>query len=333
MVAKAADGMAFDRRPAALPRADVPLLSVTYDLAMGVDVAVVIVTYNSASVISSLLGSIPVALDGMSADVTVVDNGSSDSTVSTIAERYPFVKVIRSPNLGYSAGINKGVAEMGDFSSILILNPDVILMPGSIGAMRRALEGKQVGIVAPRLLNERGELSLSLRREPSITRSLGLGFTGSPLFSERITDPKMYSQSATADWATGAVLMIEPKCFQSLGGWDESFFLYSEETDFCLRARDSGWTTAYEPDAVAVHSAGGSGRSGRTEAMQALNHVRLFRRRHGLIASWIFYVLAVIAELSRLLRRRPNSSPTLRALISPRRRPPELGLTNGLLPS
>jgi N-acetylglucosaminyl-diphospho-decaprenol L-rhamnosyltransferase len=300
---------------------------------MGVDVAVVIVTYNSAAVICSLLDSITRTLDGMIADITVVDNGSTDETVMTVSNSFADVRVVRSSNLGYSAGINRGVAEMRDFDSILVLNPDVVLMPGAISAMKLALKQERVGVVAPRLLDAHGELTLSLRREPSIARSLGFGFTGLPSLSERVTDPRAYTRTMVADWATGAVLMIDPDCFYSLGGWDESFFLYSEETDFCLRARDYGWTTTYVPNAVAVHAAGGSGRSARTEAMQALNQVRLFRRRNKLITSWIYYLLAIIAELSRLMRRRPNSLSTLGALVSPRRRPPELGLANNLLPT
>ena len=300
---------------------------------MGVDVAVVIVTFNSASAVTGLLESLPAALGAMTADVTVVDNGSTDDTVSIIADGYDWVRVVESKNDGYSAGINKGVAHSAEASSILILNPDVELGAGSIPAMTNALDSRSVGIIVPKLLDRDGELSHSLRRAPRLTRAMGLGFTKLPQFSERITDTVAYERSTTADWATGAVMLINADCFTELGGWDESFFLYSEETDFCLRAQDRGWRTTLEPSAIAVHTAGGSGRSARTQAMQALNQVRFYGRRHGPTSSWAFFLLIVVAELSRALRSRPHSRSTLKALLLPKFRPGELRLSSRLLPT
>src|SRR5690349_21526830 len=94
--------------------------------AVHADLGVVIVTYNSAHVVENLLDSLPRALDGLTADVVVVDNGSSDGTVSLLEDRRD-CRVVRSANLGYAGGINRGVKEAAPADAILILNPDVLL--------------------------------------------------------------------------------------------------------------------------------------------------------------------------------------------------------------
>ena len=117
-----------------------------------------------------------------------------------------------------------------------------------------------------------------------------------------------------------------------LGGWDESFFLYSEETDLCLRARDIGLVTRYTPAAVAEHIGGASGQSHRTHVMQIVNRVRLYARRHHRPAAWGYYVLTILSELSWALRRHPQSWSAIAALLRPGRRPDVLGVSDTLLP-
>jgi GT2 family glycosyltransferase len=122
------------------------------------------------------------------------------------------------------------------------------------------------------------------------------------------------------------------ECFDALKGWDESFFLYSEETDLSLRARDIGLLTRYEPGSVAVHIGGGSGRNDRTHAMQIVNRVRLFRRRNAVVASWCYFWLNVVSELSWLVRGHPQSRFSVLALLRPSVRPAELGCSDRRLP-
>ena len=117
-----------------------------------------------------------------------------------------------------------------------------------------------------------------------------------------------------------------------LGGWDESFFLYSEETDFSLRARDAGFETWYEPTATAIHVGGQSGQSDATHAMQILNRVRLYARRRGRTKGYIYLALAALSELSWLIRGHSPSAYALKSLICPAIRPPQLRASDSLLP-
>jgi GT2 family glycosyltransferase len=295
------------------------------------DIAVVIVTYNSADVIGDLLDSLPKALDGLTADVVVVDNGSSDGTAELVAS-LGTCRVVRSANVGYAGGINRGVREAAPAQAILVLNPDVRLHPGSLSPLLAALREPRVGIAAPRVLTPQGELYLSLRREPTLPRALGLTKTRLAVFSEFVYEPSAYTQPCTVDWALGAALLTSRECYEALGGWDESYFLYSEETDLSLRARDAGLLTRYEPRAVAVHIGGQSGRSHRTHAMQIVNRVRLYRRRHGALASWAYYWLVVANQMSRVPRGRLESWHAVVALLSPGRRPAELGCSGTRMP-
>jgi len=299
--------------------------------AMLPELAIVIVTHNSAHVIGDLLDSLPAALDGLTADVVVVDNASADGTADLLAARGG-CRVVRSANIGYAGGINLGVREAMPAEAILILNPDVRLYEQSVPPLVAALQEPNVGIVAPQVRSAQGTLELSLRREPTLPRALGLTRTRLAVFSEYVYRRSDYASPRTADWALGAVLAMSRKCYDTLGGWDETYFLYSEETDLALRARDAGLLTRYEPRAVAVHIGGQSGRSHTTHAMQIVNRVRLYRRRHNTLASWCYYWLAVANELSRVPRGHRESWSAAVALLMPARRPAELGCSGRLMP-
>ena len=295
------------------------------------EVVLVVVTYNSARDVPDLLDCVPAALAGVHGAVIVVDNGSQDETVAVLRARGD-CQVVEAENRGYAAGINRGVAAGPPAPAILVLNPDVRLQPGSVPEMLRALALPRVGVVAPKILEVDGSVSRSLRREPTLGRASGLGLTRLPAFSEYVTAAAAYQRAHPVDWALGAVLLLRRECYDELGGWDESFFLYSEETDFCLRARDAGWRTRFVPEATVVHHGGGSGRSDATHVMQVVNRVRLYARRHSTPAGYAYLAVNVLSELSWIARGHKQSKASVRGLLRPRTRPSELGCAQSLLP-
>src|SRR5699024_733965 len=135
--------------------------------------------------------------------------------------------------------------------------------------------------------------SRSIRRTPSLGRATGLAFTGMPALSEHVVEEWAYTYAHPVAWALGAILAVDTACYEQLNGWDESFFLYSEETDFCLRAWDAGWQVIFEPASRVMHLGGGSGQSDATHVMQIVNRVRLYRRRHSQPVTWAYYLLTV----------------------------------------
>lgn len=298
---------------------------------MNVDVAAIVVTFNSEDHIDALLDSIAPAVGELTSSVVVVDNGSTDATLDILARRTDCA-VIRSTNVGYAAGMNRAVEASPPAKSLLILNPDAALDPGSVPAMMTVLNKPGVGIVAPRVREADGSLSPTLRRRPTFGRVGGLSFTGLPRFTERIEDPAEYLVEHDVDWAVGAILLVDADCYASLGGMDESYFLYSEETDLSLRAEAAGWSTRYTPDAGAVHVGGGSGESATTHMMKILNRVRIYRRLTGPVRGWFYLWASVLVELRRALLGRRESWPTIRALLRPKARPAALGLGGVFVP-
>ena len=295
------------------------------------DLTIVVVTYDSAHVVGALLDSLPAALDGLVADVVVVDNGSRDGTADLVAERTD-CRLVRSTNVGYAGGLNRGVREAAPAPAVLILNPDVRMDPGSIQPLLAALDHDRVAIAAPRVRSDDGDLHFSLRRDPSLLRALGLSRLRHPALSEYVQEPAAYDHEGPVDWALGAIVALRRDVFDELGGWDESYFLYSEETDYCLRARDLGWATWFVPSSTAVHVGGGSGQNDLTHTLQIVNRVRLYSRRHAAPAAWAYYVLTLLAEATWVARGHSQSRASIRALLHPSARPAQLGLPRSLLP-
>ena len=191
---------------------------------------IVVATHNSEDLVGDLLDSLPGAVGDLDANVIVVDNGSTDNTVEVLLNRGD-CKVIISSNVGYAAGINRGVREGSGAEAILVLNPDTRLQEGCIAPLYSALRLPKTGIVGPRVLSSDGALYFSLRRNPTLLRAIGLTRLRLPAVSEIVQEAAAYEQAHVVDWAVGAVLMMTRQCFDLLAGWDESFFLYSEETD------------------------------------------------------------------------------------------------------
>jgi N-acetylglucosaminyl-diphospho-decaprenol L-rhamnosyltransferase len=293
---------------------------------MSSDVTVIVVTYNSAAVIGELLESLPAALHGLSWRLIVADNDSHDDTITVITDRLPQAQVIRmGRNAGYAAGINAAVTADPELSSALILNPDIRLTANSVGLMLECLHQPGIGIVVPRLVDGHGTLIHTLRREPNVRRALGdtlLGSrrrTDSAIWAEAVTDPHRYELQSTSDWAAGPAMLISRRCLDACGPWDESFFLYSEETDFCLRARNRGLRLTLAPKAEGVHLEGDSKVSPQLWALLIVNRIKLYRRTHTRPATAAFWAVAVLREASRSVLGKPASRYALRTLLSARR--------------
>lgn len=288
-------------------------------------VAVVVVTYNSEQLLNDLLSSLDDGLKGLAWHLTVADNASTDSTVPILRRLAPAATIVEmGRNAGYAAGINAAVKAALPHSVILILNPDVRLMPGCVAELVNVLR-PGTGIVVPQLVDGNSELIDSLRREPTVLRAWGDALLGAKRagryapIGEVVTDRRLYERETVTDWAEGSTLLVSRECWQRCAPWDESFFLYSEETDFALRARDVGLMTHYVPSALAIHLEGGSGKSPGLWSLVMLNKVRLFGRRNGRIRTAAYWCALVSREASRAVLGKETSQAAVKALVSPKR--------------
>lgn len=293
------------------------------------DVAVVTVTYNSERVISGFLESLSAGIEGLTWQLVVADNASRDGTVAMVdrwAAAHPEVScavVQTGYNAGYAGGINAALAKADPHRAALILNPDLRLRPGCVRRMAAlADERPDAGIVVPRMYDDDGNLAYSLRREPTVLRALGEAVLGAragrfPRLGELVLDEAAYTTRTTADWATGAAMYITGPCLEKCGAWDESFLLYSEETEYSLRARDLGLATVLAPDAEVVHLGGESDVSPRLWTLVTLNKLRFYRRRRGLPAAVAYWAALMVREVPRAAMGRPRSRRAASALITP----------------
>jgi GT2 family glycosyltransferase len=285
-----------------------------------VDCAIIVISYNSARHIGRLLDSLPAAVDGLRTRCIVVDNNSGDETMSILRARADVTAVGVKSNLGYAGAINRGRSLAGPRSALLILNPDLILEPGAVAELYRALDQPGVGVTVPMLLTGTGGLYLSARREPSLTRALGDAFFGARWpgrpgwLGETLRDPAAYRNAGDVAWAGGAALLISAACDRAVGDWDDArFFLYSEETDFAARARHCGYRIRYVPTARARHEDGGSGRSPALGALLAVNRVRYYEKYHRRPAAYAFRALVTLHYLLRSTD--PDHRAAVKALI------------------
>jgi N-acetylglucosaminyl-diphospho-decaprenol L-rhamnosyltransferase len=289
-------------------------------------VAVVVVTYNSARFIPDLIASLGPGLRGLDWHLTVADNASSDDTVSVVHAHAPAARVVQTGrNAGYAAGINAAVAAADPHDAVLVLNPDVRLAEGCVAELHAVLRRREAGVTVPRIVKGNGDFSPSLRREPTIPRAFADALLGAnrvggiPWLGEVVTDPRRYDEEVVVDWAEGSIMLIDRACWDACGPWDESFFLYSEETEYALRVRDRGFAMVFAPHALARHLEGDSAVSPPLWTLLTLNRVRLYRRRHSPPSAAVYWATVLLREAIRAATGNPCSRQATRALLSPAR--------------
>ncbi|WEX91297.1 glycosyltransferase family 2 protein [Sinorhizobium garamanticum] len=272
-------------------------------------VSVVIVTYNSASVLISLLDSLPEGLTGVERfEVIVVDNDSRDGSAE-LAEAHPLEpRVIRmGRNAGYAAAINVAATTVHQGSNILVLNPDLQLCPGAVAPLVECAAMPSVGIAVPRNYGKDGKTDPTHRREPSILTAWAEAILGGKLaarlgWGEVISEPTRYECAGPVEWASGAALLLSARARRAVGRWDESFFLYSEEVDYQRRVREAGFEIVYEPRSQVIHSGGECGTDPRLFALMTANRIRYYQRHHGLLQTSLFRLGVAVGEAVRSCR-------------------------------
>jgi GT2 family glycosyltransferase len=195
----------------------------------------------------------------MNVEILVYDNASTDDSVA-LARSFPGIAITTGKrNCGFAHGVNRLFLQAGA-RDLLLLNPDVqVMTPTPVIELLTSLEDGCVGVAAPRLLNADGSIQASVRRFPTL---LGMAGRSTPL--KRVPTVRRRAEAYVAvpgtartqfvDWAIGAALLIRNAAYRRVGGWDERFFLYLEDVDFCLRLATAGYRTVYVPGATLLHT-------------------------------------------------------------------------------
>jgi GT2 family glycosyltransferase len=281
----------------------------------------VVVTYNSEGVIGPCLDRLPAAFGSVPYELVVADNDSRDTTVALVGLKAPDASIVQlGRNAGYAAGINAALSRRTWRGPVLVLNPDVRLEPNAVQPLVATLGTAGVGVAVPRIIGADGATCHSLRRDPSVLRAWGEALLGGnragrfARLGEVVTDPEAYQRPGQADWATGAVMLISAECAARVGPWDEGFFLYSEETDFAIRARGAGFDVQYVPSSVAVHLGGESNTAPQLWTVLVRSRIRLYRKYHGPIATSAFTSAVIVNEAVRAAAGRQTSRAAIRQL-------------------
>lgn len=262
------------------------------------DISIIIVNWNTCELLRRCLVSIDAGHGNLSIEVIVVDNASSDDSVRMVRDEFPWVKLIASQaNLGYTGGNNLGAREFSG-RHLFILNPDTEIVGDALQQMGAYLDAHSiVGAVGPQLLNSDGSVQSSRRRFPGLATAL---FNDSP-FSWRWSPNNRFSRAylmadssdteiQPVDWLTGAAIMIKREIWQRVGSFDERFFMYSDEVDWCHRCRNLGWEIHYLPTAQIRHyHRGSASQVGRVTQFRFLrSRVLYFQKYFG--EGWAVFV-------------------------------------------
>lgn len=271
------------------------------------ELTIIIVTYNSASVIGPCLDSIFRQLQGVEHETIVVDNGSTDGTREQV-ERRPWTVFLESGgNIGFAAA-NNLAARQAQGRYLLLLNPDTLLLPGAVEIMLSEIETQpDVGVVGACHVDGRGELARCWGDFPDFwwvfANQAPWKRVGITLVSNKVLGRTCEGVTGTreADWVSGACFMVPASLWNQLDGLDEDFFLYFEETDFCSRAWRAGRRVVLVPSATIVHLEGTAvGQQSVTQAVRLMEGLFLFlRKRDGVVAGlgarcWIWVVNLVL---------------------------------------
>ena len=210
------------------------------------DVAVSIVNTNNRDLLLACLES----LRGADADVVVLDNASEDGSAAAVRERFPDVRVIAQKlRAGFGANHNT-VVRATDSRYVYVLNEDTTSSDWGFRRMVAFLDASpRIAALGPRLVYPDGSHQPSAWRFPSPAVSV----LGLPTLGRLGVEQSKGTRPRAVDWLMGAALLLRRDALDEVGLFDEGFFLYSEETDLCLRLRRNGWRAYYFPDVMVVH--------------------------------------------------------------------------------
>ncbi|TSC85009.1 MAG: glycosyltransferase [Parcubacteria group bacterium Gr01-1014_13] len=248
--------------------------------------SVILVNWNTCDLTKQALASIYKETSGIDFEVIVVDNNSADNSVEMIKKEFPQVVLIVNPdNRGFGKANNQGLKiAQGDY--LMFLNTDVVVLDSALNKLVNYLDQHaDVMLVGPRLLNKDMTFQHACRRMlPNPLNSLFHLFGLTKIFKNNklVNQYKQYAIDPEITGSTqalsGAAMMFRRQVYAEIGGFDERFFMYGEDLDFCKRVLDKGWKIVYVSDAKIIHFGGQS--SGKRRVKSLVNFYE---------AMWLYY--------------------------------------------
>jgi GT2 family glycosyltransferase len=249
-------------------------------------ISVITVSWNTRDLLRTCLQSLLKEVDGIDAEVFLVDNDSADQSAEMVEKEFPQIRLIANDtNRGFAAANNQALTlATGEF--ILLLNPDTVVHPGAIKTLLGFMQTHaRAGIVAPQLLESNGAVQRSCRQFPTFLGMLYELLGLSKLFpdQEKFRQYKMldwnHDDERQVDQPEGACLLLRRQVIEEVGVLDEGFFMLFEEVDWCYRIKEKGWQIWFTPSAQVTHHYGQSIKQVKTKMILS-SHRGLYRFWH-----------------------------------------------------
>lgn len=209
-------------------------------------IAVAVVNHNTQVELQACLRS---AAAERPAQTIVVDTSSTDGSAAMVRREFPNVELVEIPNRGYGAGANAAL-ECVVTPYVLLVNSDTLLQAGSLPALADYLDRNPgVAVAGPRIVDPQGRLDLSAHSFPT-PRQVFFRESGLQRLLRSFLRPP---RPGPSEWLLGAALALRCSAAREVEGFDESYFMYNEEVDLCVRLRRAGWEVHYAPVATVVH--------------------------------------------------------------------------------
>jgi len=290
------------------------------------DVSIIIVSFNTRDLLRECLQTLIKEAGTLCYEVLVIDNASADGSADMVAVEFPTVHLIRSTiNLGFAAANNLGFAQaQGRY--VVLLNSDAFLTAQALTKAVTFMEvHPNVGMSGARLMGRDGAWQPSARMFPSLLNHL-LTLSG---LSTKYAQSKFFGrvdrtwadpvEPASVDWVPGAFAIIPRSVLETVGYFDEQFFLYYEEVDLCKRIKMAGYEIWYLPEVIVIHLGGESSKtlenvvlskSGTQVALWQLRSTFLFYRKHyGALRTWLWMQLENVWHLLRVWKNTLSTQP------------------------
>lgn len=271
-----------------------------------VDLSFVIVSWNARARLIECIRSIAAIPASISREIIVVDNASDDGSANAVEKLFRGVTLIKnSGNLGFAKASNQGISKSSG-KYVLLVNSDIIILNNCVERMRSYMESdNRAGMLGPRVLNADMTLQPTIRRTPSLSRSLLLAFGLNALMPGLET--ATHDGLKEVDGISGCMMMVRREAIDEVGLFDERFFIYAEDKDWCKRFRAAGWKIMYYPYAQAVHYGGASSSRAPVKfhiEMQRAN-LQFWEKHGGRLAREAYRHIAIIHQLVRIARSAP----------------------------
>jgi hypothetical protein len=270
-----------------------------------IDLSVIIASWNTCRLLDECLASIYQHPPGGVFDIWVVENASTDGTPQMVQEKYPQVNLIlNKENAGFARANNQAIRQ-SQSRYVLCLNPDTQVKPGALDSLLRIMDQHPDAAGAgPYLINPDGSFQVSAYPMPTLGREFWRMFNLDRLWNFELYRAHRWDSQeiCRVEVLKGACLLLRREALEQVGLFDEDYFIYTEEVDLCYRLNRAGWGLCWVPEAKVVHHEGRSTQQANEEMFLRLYQTKIlfFRKRYGLLSSWIYKLILFAAAVLRL---------------------------------